>query len=79
MTQDFCSRNVNELKSLSHTPVFPFLIKLSLQNYSAETAIITVLMAFTGSSRAAHLSHKEDLGIFNVLAGCLTYTGSCVR
>lgn len=38
-------------------------------------------MAFTGSSKAAHLSHKEDLGIFffNVLAGALTYTGSCVR
>lgn len=23
ITQDFCSHNVNELKSLSHTPVFP--------------------------------------------------------
>lgn len=68
MTQDFCSRNVNELKSLSHTPVFPAniatsLVKLLVQTTSAETARLTVLVAFTGPSRAAHLSYKEDLAM----------------
>lgn len=54
--------------------------KLLLLSNSAETAILTVLMAFTVSSRAAHLSPVEDLGIlFNVLPGSFSSVGYCER